>query len=117
MDLVLGLGMFVVNHAPELVGVILPPIVDYIGKDVQRDDEKYILSILICLAVSVLLHWNQLLYGSVDQFATSFTVIFVESNVIFKLYFKNSLLRQKIQNIYTPSASDTTVQPPEKGVV
>lgn len=99
MEILIALGQFIINHAPELVGIILPPVVDYFNKDVHTDEERYIVTLLICFCIAILYHWNELIYGSPQDLLVSFSIIALEAQTVFKLYFKNSFVRRKINEV------------------
>lgn len=102
MDVLIGLGHFIIAHSTELAGFILPPVVDYLNKDVPNEFERFIVTILICLFTAVLTKWNLLVLGSPNAVFETATVIFFESQVVFKLYFKNSYLRYMINKPNSP---------------
>lgn len=91
------IGKSIVDNAPMLVGFILPPIVDWLNKDVKDPQERFLVVLLVCLITATVLEWNKLVYGSLDELVISAGVIFAQSQVVFKLYFKNSFLRSKLQ--------------------
>lgn len=97
MDYILGFFTFVVNNAPYLAGIVLPPLVEVLNRDVQNDQERYIVAVLVCLIAAVALHFKELLSGSPNMVAASFFIIFTESQTVFRLYFKTSLLRTSIR--------------------
>jgi hypothetical protein len=96
MELLAYTGQFIVSHAPELVGVLMPPIIDILSKDVKKENERFIVTLLITFGAALLLKWDTLSYGNPDQLITSFGIIFAESQVVFKLYFKDSWAREKM---------------------
>ena len=107
-----GAGLFVLNHAPELVGFLLPPLVDILNRDVPNDEERHIVAVMTCIAVAFLLKGNLLLYNSPEQFAYFLALVFVECNNTYNLYFKRSFLRTKLQeSLVTPSVSPSVQSP------
>ena len=64
MEYTLGVLAIIVNNAPNLVGFILPSVVEAINKDVPSGSERRIVSLLVCLFAAVLLHWNSIAYGT-----------------------------------------------------
>lgn len=101
MQLVVALAIFIVANAPKLVGFVLPPVVEFLNKDVQNDNARFIISLVVCLLAAVALDWNQVSSGNVDQtqLTMDIGIIFLESQSIFKLYFQQSWLRGKIQTV------------------
>lgn len=97
LDLVQHIWALVVLHAPTYAGIVLPPVVDFINKDVHNDQERFIVTILVCLGVATILKWDAITYGTPEEILATAGIIFAESQAVFKLYFKCSTLRAKIQ--------------------
>ncbi len=97
-------------QAPNFVGILLPPIIQVINKDIpqEREKERFWASVVICFAVAILLKWNDLLYGSPESVLTSAGIIFAESQIVFKTYFKDSWLQDKIKERF-PGGSEPKV--------
>lgn len=89
--------MFIVMHATELVGLVLPPFIDYLNREVPNENERFLVAVMVCVAVAVLTKWSNLQSGSATEVMTTASIIFLQSQVIFKLYFKNSFIREKLQ--------------------
>lgn len=106
MNLVFALGAMVVLYAPKLTGFVLPPLVDFINKDVKSDNTKFIISMVVCALWAILLDWNQLQSGTVTdtQLIQDAGLIWIESQALFKLYFQNSWLRGKLQGMLGSSS-------------
>lgn len=96
VDFLLLVGKLIVDNAPHLVGVILPPFVQIINKDIPKERERFIVTIVICLFVGAILRWKSIAYGTPEDVLTSSSLVFVESQAVFKLYFKDSLLKEYI---------------------
>lgn len=93
---------FLVLASPYLVGTILPPIIQVLNHKTVNEDTRVWTSILVCLFFALLLEWNQWrITGdfSFNGFVTLFGFITAGSHLIFKLHFKESKSRQKIQQI------------------
>ena len=95
---ILSIAGFVSSNAPELVGIILPGIVEFINKDVRNETEKYLVTMAICVLLGFLFHANEIVSGEVSGFVNTTTLIFTEAYMVFKLWFKTSWLRKKIVN-------------------
>jgi len=96
MEFLIAVAHYIVNHSTELAGFILPPVVDYLNREVANANERFIVTILLCLCVAIITKWNLLMYGSPDAVLASMSMIFIESQLVFKLYFKNSWLRTQL---------------------
>lgn len=112
MDAVLGLGLFFVNNAPALVGLILPVFVDVLNRDVHDETERFWVTVLLCVMAAGLLHWRELVDSSPEKFALWIGLIFTESQVMYRLYFKDSWLRSKISRATEEEGSETSVPTP-----
>ena len=107
MEAVLGIVSFIIDNAPLLVGVILPFAVEVINRDIHHEHEKFIITVAVCIITATLLHLRQLAAGSVDEILASASIIFAESQIVFKLYFKKSFFREAIS-----TKKETSVVPP-----
>ncbi len=91
-------------NAVDFVGLVMPPIIQILAKDipVEKEKERFLATTAICLALAVILKWNELILGSYEQVLASFGVIFIEAQAVYKLYFKNSALRDVMDKRLTP---------------
>lgn len=104
---ILNVAAYIVANAPEFVGFAVPVIADFLNKDVKNDHERFIVTVVVCIILSVILKWNVLMgYGNPDQFVELLGIIFLESQAVYRLYFKNSVIRQIIQEKINPSPPD-----------
>lgn len=97
MDYAVAIGRVLVDHAPFLVGFILPPFVEVINKDIHKEWERFIVAGAVCFAIAIVFHWNEIAKGSPETVVVYSAIIFAESQTIFKLYFAKSWMRGKIQ--------------------
>lgn len=98
MDIILGIGLFIVNNAQELVGIALPLVVEFLNRDVHKEGERFVVTVVTCVVAAIALKWQELTYGSPEAVLTSASVIFLQSQAVFKLYFKDSNLRKLMQS-------------------
>jgi hypothetical protein len=115
------------THSPNLVGFILPPIIEVLNKDIAADkmmtfrfwklsfevEEKFMATLAICLSAAAILNAQNLAVGNMEQAIASFGIIFTESQAVYRLYFKDSWLRDKIQN--TVKTEDPQLETPSLG--
>ena len=115
------------THAPNLIGFILPPIIEVLNKDIPADkmmtfkflkfsfevEEKFMATLAICLSAAAILNASNIAVGNVEQVVASFGIIFTESQAVYRLYFKDSWLRDKIQN--TVKEEDPQLETPALG--
>lgn len=103
MDYAIQLGLLLLNasveNAPNLVGFLMPFVVEAFNKNVKTPQARRFVSFAICCIVAVLLKWKSVLYGSPEQAFISMALIFAESQLIFKLWFNDSFARRGIQNV------------------
>lgn len=92
-------------YGPDLVGVLLPPVIEIVNKNLPEDasTKKFLSAMAICFMAALLLKWNSLMAGSLDQLLASFGLIFTESQVVYRLYFKDSFIKVKINEKFVPT--------------
>lgn len=81
------------TYAPQVVGFGMPVLVQVLNRDIQKETERYVVSVVACILVAIFLDWHQLVYGSPQQVFISACVIFLESNATYTLYFAKSGMR------------------------
>jgi hypothetical protein len=59
----------------------------------------FFVTVMVCVTTAIMLHWKELVFGSPEQVMIATSIIFFESQIVFKTYFKNSWLRWKIQGL------------------
>lgn len=101
MNILLGLLSFVVNNAEILIGIVMIFLIDYLNKDVKSERGRFFIAGFACVVASLFINFNEILYGSPEQVLTSATLIFAESQAVFKLYFKDSWARWKAMSLYS----------------
>jgi hypothetical protein len=100
MDLtMLGLvwQQFVI-YAPFMVGIILPPFIEVLNKDITNKNEQIIVTLLTCMFVATVLHWSELTEWSLLSFFGNLGIIVGESQVVYSMYFKSSALKSAIND-------------------
>lgn len=71
----------------------MPLVVQVLNRDVHQEKQRYAVSILACLIAALLLHWDKIAYGTPEQALAAASLIFVESNATYMLYFAKSGMR------------------------
>lgn len=101
-ELINQLGTYVIAHSSELVGFTLPVFVDIMNRRVSKDQEtlRFLISFLICLVTATFLKWSSLQAGNPEELFSTLALIFTESQVTYRLYFKNSALRQGMNKTF-----------------
>jgi len=93
-----AIGTAVIDNAPFLVGFIMPPIVEVFVRDIPNSKGRLIVSLLLSFLAAVWIHWHQIAIGDPEQILVISGAIFTESQAMYNLYFKDSMLRYAIQN-------------------
>lgn len=106
---------WVIANGPQLIGVVMPLLVEYINKDipVNQDKIRFSMTFIACLLAAIILKWNELVTGSPESVILSAGLIFTESQIVFKLYFKESWLRSKMVNFVGGEVVNTSEPPTE----
>lgn len=97
METLLALWTAGVENAPHLVGFILPPFVEILNRDVKKENERFLVAVVVCLLTAIFLHWKEVAYGTPEQVVMYTALIFTESQAVFQLYFAKSWFRGTIQ--------------------
>lgn len=102
LNYLIGVFTVLLTHGPELVGFFLPPLVKIINRDVKTSRERYIVTLIVCFIVAGVLKFNEIMAGDPELFLGSMALIFLESQTVYRLYFKPEVIPIKnsdIQNI------------------
>ena len=92
---------FMSINAPQLVGFILPPLVTVLNTDVTDHKAKFLVTLVVCFFVAIFLNLGKLITGdavsSVEATLQSLLLVFTESQAVYRLYFKGSVLESHIE--------------------
>lgn len=105
---------YIVANSVDLSGFILPPIIDYINKDIKNETERFWVTILVCSAAAVVINWDKFSIGLANQTLSLAGLFFIESQVVFKFYFKYSYLRQHLKDRLTPEVESKEIVQDQK---
>ena len=95
---VLPLVIIGVHLLLQFGGFLLPPVMDYIGKDVKDDNERFLAILLLCFIYTCLIDFQDIKYGNLSALVLSMTFIFTQTQVMFKLYWKKSTKRTALMD-------------------
>jgi len=98
------------TYAPMAIGFILPPVVEWLNRDVHSDKEKWIVTFLVCTLAATLTKWSTLLSTDPGEFMKSLSIIFLESQGVYKLYFKDSKARTTLISFMNKIDPDPTAK-------
>ena len=80
----------------DLVGLVLPPVIDLINHKVSSSTLKFFISVAISLIVAAILNLDKLNVNNAQDIFKSGLVIFGSAQVTYSLYWKDSLDRQRM---------------------
>lgn len=101
MELIQSIAAWIGTNAPYLIGFLLPPFVQVLNRDIPENGRsKFIVTTIVCFLVAVILNWRTIFaetdWGSVEATLATFSFILAQSEIAYRLYFKNSALQQRI---------------------
>ena len=80
----------------DLIGLVLPPVIDLINHKVSNSAVKVLLSLAISLIVGALLNLDKLNVKDAGDVLQAGLVVFGSAQVTYQLYWKKSLDRQQM---------------------
>ena len=79
----------------DMIGFILPPLIDVINTRIINANVRFVVSMVISVAVAVVVNLEQLQTGSWEELLGKAGIVFAEAQIIYKLYWEKSETRQK----------------------
>ena len=76
-----------------LIGLVLPPVIDLVNSRIANAKVKYIVALGICAVIAGILHAHELNAMDASGFLKSAGVIFAEAQTVYKIYWSDSKLR------------------------
>lgn len=116
----------IVQNPQAVVGVILPFFIEFLNKNINpepsylyikalgrtfifdEDFKKSLVALAVCFIVATIIERNNISLSSSGGLITAFSLIYAESQTVFKLYFKNSTFRAKMIDALYGSQSKST---------
>ena len=80
----------------DLVGFALPFIVDFVTKKTSSSVIRFVITVLSCVGAATLLNLDKLQSGEIGEILGKTGIIFTESQVVYRLYWKDSHARFKV---------------------
>jgi ABC-type nitrate/sulfonate/bicarbonate transport system permease component len=77
-----------------LLGAVLPPFTDFINKHVTNSYWRFVISLLVALALGTVLAFLQ---NDMNAVLSDGTLIFTSSQVVYNLWYGNSDLQNRIR--------------------
>jgi len=97
------ISWFLTTYGGQLVGFVLPPVVTLLNRDVTDSRAKFLVALFVCLVASAVLDFGKLAEGTawsgVEAVTATMILLFTESQVVYRLYFKGSVLEAKVEKM------------------
>lgn len=78
-----------------LIGLVLPPVIDLINKKIGDEKIRFAVSILLCVVVGLLINLDKL--NDFNSLLGNMAVVFATAQATYNLYWKKSTLRKVIK--------------------
>lgn len=78
-----------------LIGLVLPPVIDLINSKVASDKVRYLVSMLVCLLVGVLTNLDKL--SNMEALLANVAIVFATAQTTYNLYWKKSKVRKTLK--------------------
>lgn len=81
-----------------LVGLILPPFIDFINARITNSKLRFVVSLIVCTLVALVLEFmnGTLKYADMNEVLTSVALVFTSAQVVYKLYWEKSTMRSVV---------------------
>lgn len=80
-----------------LIGFILPPIIDLVNSKVPNTKLRFWIAFVICAVIGVAIKYKELAVGNVDVALGSVSLVFAEAQVIYYQFWQGSGVRESLQ--------------------
>jgi hypothetical protein len=77
-----------------LIGFILPPIIDMINVNITSSKMKYWVSMLVCVIIGVISNLDKI--GNTSELLSNIAVIFTTAQITYHTYWEKSQVRNKL---------------------
>lgn len=81
----------------DLVGFLLPPLIDVVNVKVKDEKIRFLVSLVICVVVGAILNVDRLAAGSVEEALRSAGIVFATAQTAYRLYWKKSEVRENLR--------------------
>lgn len=88
METIIVVVMGLLTIASYLVGFLLPRIIKIATQNIAGDDERVVITYIVCFLAAMLIDWKSLNAGDVQHVGQWFAFIATQAHVSYKLYFK-----------------------------
>ncbi len=92
--------MQVTANPQDLVGFIMPFIIDMVNRKVESKEQRFLISWGICIAVATLLNIDLLMKKNWSELAGSIATVLLVAQATYKLYWEDSSARTKVLDAY-----------------
>lgn len=89
----------------QLIGILLPALIDYINRKVLDSDKRFWVSVGVCVVVGTLLNFIQTLFvfssltDALESVSTTILMIFGVAQLTYRGFYKESQIRTDIKKI------------------
>ena len=87
METVITTVAGVLTMASYMVGFLLPRIIKMLTKDLEGDDEKVVVTYLICFVAAMIIDYKSLNSGDLINIGMWFAFISTQAHLSFKLFY------------------------------
>jgi hypothetical protein len=89
-----------------LIGFVLPPVIDLINTRIGSSMIRFWISLVVCLVVAVAVNFSLLKVSDIVTLLGNIGIIFSEAQIVYKTYWGNSSLRDSYQSKIAPSTGN-----------
>lgn len=84
-------------QALDLVGFLLPPVIDLINRKINNSDIRFWVSVLFCAVVGVLIAYSKGNIGDINAIISSIFIVFGLAQISYKAVYESSRLQTKVR--------------------
>lgn len=83
----------------ELLGLLLPPFIDVLNKDVHDDTERYLIALIVSIVLACIIDWQAIKDTNLQSLLSTIAIISAESQLVFKLVWQRSKPQARLQQM------------------
>ena len=84
----------------DLVGFIMPFVIDMVNRKVESKEQRFLISWGICILTATLLNLDLLMKKNWSELAGSIATVLLVAQATYKLYWEDSSARTKVLDAY-----------------
>lgn len=90
-----------------LIGLFLPPVIDFVNTRIMDARLRFVVSMLICLAVAVVVNVGDLVPFNPQELLGDIALVFAAAQTTYQLYWKRSDTRADLQDAFLKGIDDS----------